>query len=88
MPSEPLRNTLSRALKVFVALSSTRFGLTFNEILEEVGCSRRTLYRYLNALEDSGIHIVVSMREQGQIARQILEVNGRRLRVIAGRKVS
>ena len=82
MPKEPLKRSLFRVLKVFVALSSTRFGMTIRELQEEVGCSRRTLYRYLNTIEDCGIHLVVSMRGN-KMTRRILDVEGRKLRIRA-----
>jgi len=71
--------SLVRVLKVFAALTRTRFGLTFQELLEETECRRRTLYRYLRAFEAAGIRITVTSRLDGERLRRIDHIDGRRL---------
>jgi len=72
---------LLRVLKVFVALCRTRFGVTFQELLEEAECSRRTLYRYLDVLQEAGVRLVVERRMTGEVIRRVDHVDGARVRV-------
>lgn len=75
---------LVRALRIFVALCRTRFGLTIPQLLDEVECSRRTLYRYLDALQEAGVRISAEINSTTrQVFRRVEHVDGRRVRVSA-----
>jgi len=72
---------LFRILKVFVALARSRFGLTFQELLEEGDCKRRTLYRYLDVLQEAGVRIRTERRLNGDLVRRFEHVDGTQVRV-------
>lgn len=73
---------LVRALKLFVALCRSRFGLTILELLDEIECSRRTLYRYLGALEEAGVRIATETNPStGQVLRKVHHIDGRRIQI-------
>jgi predicted DNA-binding transcriptional regulator YafY len=73
---------LFRILKVFVALIRSRFGLTFRELQEEAGCPRRTLYRYLEVLQEAGVRIRMERRLTGEIVRRFEHVDGAQVRIV------
>ena len=50
---------LKRILQLIFRLSENYFGLTFREMLKEAGASRRTLYRDLDALAETGLRVEV-----------------------------
>ena len=73
---------LFRILKVFVALARSHFGLTFQELLEEADCRRRTLYRYLDVLQEAGVRIRTERRLNGELVRRFEHVDGTQVRVV------
>ena len=81
---QPRYRPLLRALKIFVALCRTRFGLAIPQLVEEVECSKRTLYRYLSVLEEAGVHVSTEVNTTtGQVLRRLESVDGRRIRISA-----
>lgn len=80
--SGPQYRPLVRALKIFVALCRTRFGLMIPQLLDEVECSRRTLYRYLDALQEAGVRISTEVNSTtGQVLRRVDQMDGCRIRI-------
>ena len=48
---------LERCLRLLLRLSELRFGMTIDEMSEELGVSRRETYRYLDAIKRVGIRL-------------------------------
>lgn len=81
-----IHGTLVRALKMYFALARSRFGMTVDDLRVEIDCTRRTVYRYLNALEQAGVEITTKREGNGKITRQVVAEGQRRedRAVIAG----
>jgi predicted DNA-binding transcriptional regulator YafY len=56
-------NSTTRRLKLYTLLQSKRY-ITVNEIADELGISRRTVFRYINTLGELGVP-VISDRDRG-----------------------
>lgn len=54
---ESRNSVLKRALRVLVAMQSTRIGLTAYELAAIAGCGVRTVWRCVNSLEEVGVPI-------------------------------
>jgi DNA-binding IclR family transcriptional regulator len=50
--------TLSRMLKILLALAQRHYGMTIEEMMEEAHVHRATVYRHLKTLECCGVEIV------------------------------
>lgn len=55
---------LGRVLKLLFLLLDNHFGVPIVRIAKEVGCSKRTVYKYLEALKKTGLTIF-NDRSQG-----------------------
>lgn len=49
--------SLTKGLEILFLLASHRFGLSRQEICDEIGIGRITFYEYIRALKDSGVYI-------------------------------
>ena len=78
---QPLRLTLVRALRLYFALTRSYCGLTLAELEDEAGCSRRQLYRYLDALERAGVVMSKTWSDRRRVLRRVEYINGRRIRI-------
>ncbi len=60
-------DTLKRQWSLVQALQTHRYGLTLDELAEELGCNRRTIQRDINVLRDVGLPIEYQVVDaQGQ----------------------
>lgn len=52
-----LHTVSARPLLLLVALATRHYGRTLKELMEELGCPRRCIYRHLAFLERYGVEI-------------------------------
>ena len=62
---------LERAMKIYIALTRTSVGLSVETLMEIGGVSKRTVLRYLDALENAGANIVCLEGDHCRILRMI-----------------
>lgn len=70
MPRQATRTIVKRIAALLIAFANAKHGFTIPDLIEETGMSRRTVYRYLVALEDAGI----------RLERRKLDADGKRVR--------
>lgn len=57
MPQVSRGQNVARALDLIIELRNHRFGMDLDEIQLFLGVQRRTMYRYLSALEEAGVKL-------------------------------
>ena len=57
MKKDVRNHPLKTLIKILTYLSEHRFGGTLEDLVEETGMSRRSVYRYITVIKESGIGI-------------------------------
>ena len=66
MAQAPRFRCLRQVFGILRLLSARRFGVHLKEIIKQTGFSRRTAYRYMNAIRDAGVPIVAERDYNGK----------------------
>jgi len=74
---------VENGLRLLIELSSRRFGMDWQEIINLLETSRRNAYRYMKALEEAGVRIEKKWEPTGRTAPhrifRLLEIRGHKL---------
>lgn len=65
--------SLENTMRIYLAMSRTGVGLSIDTLAEIAGRSKRTVMRYLDALERAGAVISVTEGDHGRVLRMVRE---------------